>query len=141
MATKKIKKGDKVKVIAGESADKTGKVLQVSDAKIIVEGVNIVSKHTKPRKAQEQGGILKSERPIQASNVMLVCPECGNETRVGFKFDEEGNKYRFCKNSKCLANIDKAALKEEKKAKKTKEAKEPKAKDSKDPKPEKKKKD
>lgn len=141
MATKKIKKGDKVKVIAGESADKTGKVLQVSEQKIIVEGVNIVSRHTKPRKAQEPGGIVKSERPIQASNVMLVCPECGNETRVGFKFDEEGNKYRFCKNAACLANIDKAVVKEDKKAKKTKDAKEAKVKDVKDSKQEKKKKE
>jgi len=115
MSSVKVKRGDNVKVISGEDKGKTGKVLVASDGKVIVEGVNIVSRHTKPKSAQKTGGIVKSERPIQASKVMVVCPECNNETRVGFAIDAEGKKYRYCKNASCKANLDKTAVKETKK--------------------------
>ena len=68
----KIKKGDTVKVIAGKDKDKEGKVLAVKDGKVLVEGVNMVTKHTKPSAANQQGGIVNKEAPIDASNVMLV---------------------------------------------------------------------
>ena len=84
----KIKKGDTVKVIAGQDKDKEGKVLAVKDGKVLVEGVNMVTKHTKPSAANQQGGIVNKEAPIDASNVMLVVK--GKATRVGFKM--EGDK-------------------------------------------------
>ena len=84
----KIKKGDTVKVIAGKDKDKEGKVLAVKDGKVLVEGVNMVTKHTKPSAANQQGGIVNKEAPIDASNVMLVIK--GKATRVGFKM--EGDK-------------------------------------------------
>ena len=84
----KIKKGDTVKVIAGKDKDKEGKVLAVKDGKVLVEGVNMVTKHTKPSAANQQGGIVNKEAPIDASNVMLVVK--GKATRVCFKM--EGDK-------------------------------------------------
>ena len=84
----KIKKGDTVKVNAGKDKDKEGKVLAVKDGKVLVEGVNMVTKHTKPSAANQQGGIVNKEAPIDASNVMLVVK--GKATRVGFKM--EGDK-------------------------------------------------
>ena len=84
----KIKKGDTVKVIAGKDKDKEGKVLAVKDGTVLVEGVNMVTKHTKPSAANQQGGIVNKEAPIDASNVMLVVK--GKATRVGFKM--EGDK-------------------------------------------------
>ena len=79
----KIKKGDTVKVIAGKDKDKEGKVLAVKDGKVLVEGVNMVTKHTKPSAQNQQGGIVNKEAYIDASNVMLVVN--GKATRVGFK--------------------------------------------------------
>ena len=84
----KIKKDDLVKVIAGKDKDKTGKVLSVKGGKVLVEGVNMVTKHTKPSAANQQGGIVNKEAPIDVSNVMLVVK--GKATRVGFKM--EGDK-------------------------------------------------
>jgi len=88
MATMKIKKGDTVKVIAGKDNNKEGKVLSVKDGKAIVEGVNMVTKHTKPSQANPNGGIVQKEAPIDLSNVMYV--HKGKATRVGFKV--EGDK-------------------------------------------------
>ena len=90
----KIKKGDTVKVIAGKDKDKEGKVLAVKDGKVLVEGVNMVTKHTKPSAANQQGGIVNKEAPIDASNVMLVVN--GKATRVGFKMDGD-KKVRVAK--------------------------------------------
>ena len=90
----KIKKGDTVKVIAGKDKDKEGKVLAVKDGKVLVEGVNMVTKHTKPSAANQQGGIVNKEAPIDASNVMLVVK--GKATRVGFKMEGD-KKVRFAK--------------------------------------------
>ena len=84
----KIKKGDTVKVIAGKDKDKEGKVLAVKDGKVLVEGVNMVTKHTKPSAANQQGGIVNKEAPIDASNVMYL--HKGKPTRIGFKI--EGDK-------------------------------------------------
>ena len=96
MASLKIKKGDTVKVIAGKDKDKEGKVLSVKDGKVIVEGINMITKHAKPSMANQQGGIINKEAPLDASNVMLVYK--GKATRVGFKV-EDGKKVRVAKGS------------------------------------------
>ena len=90
----KIKKGDTVKVIAGKDKDKEGKVLAVKDGKVLVEGVNMVTKHTKPSAQNQQGGIVNKEAYIDASNVMLVVN--GKATRVGFKMYGD-KKVRYAK--------------------------------------------
>lgn len=103
MATNKIKfhikKGDTVKVIAGDDKGKEGKVLEVVAAKnrAIVEGVNIVTKHQKPSAGKPEGGIKKSEASIHISNLMLVDPASGKTTRVGRKADEKGKLQRYAK--------------------------------------------
>ena len=96
MSTTKIKKGDMVKVIAGKDKDKEGKVIAVDkkDGKVLVEGVNMLTKHTKPSMANQNGGIVHQEGYIDASNVMLL--HNGKATRVGFKMDGD-KKVRFAK--------------------------------------------
>ena len=96
MSTMKIKKGDTVKVIAGKDKDKEGKVIAVNkkDNKVLVEGVNMLTKHTKPSAANQNGGIIHQEGPIDASNVMYL--HKGKATRVGFKMDGD-KKVRVAK--------------------------------------------
>ena len=96
MSTMKIKKGDTVRVIAGKDKDKEGKVLAVNkkDGKVLIEGVNMLTKHTKPSAANQNGGIVHQEGYIDASNVMYV--HKGQATRVGFKMDGD-KKVRFAK--------------------------------------------
>ena len=96
MASLKIKKGDTVKVIAGKDKDKEGKVIAVNPntTTVLVEGVNMITKHTKPSMANQQGGIIHQEGPIDISNVMYV--HKGKATRVGFKMDGD-KKVRFAK--------------------------------------------
>ena len=98
MATLKIKKGDTVKVIAGKDNGKEGKVVSVDpkNGKVIVEGVNVVKKHTKPSMANQNGGIITKEAPIDASNVMYV--HKGKTTRIGFKMEND-KKVRFAKST------------------------------------------
>lgn len=92
----KIKKGDTVKVITGKDKDKEGKVLSVDakKAKVLVEGVNMITKHAKPTAANQNGGIIKKEAPIDISNVMYL--HKGKATRVGFKMEGD-KKVRFAK--------------------------------------------
>ena len=102
MATLKIKKGDTVIVIAGDyKGSKPARVLEVlpEQGKAIVEGVNIVSKSTKPNAKAPQGGIIKKEAPIDLSNLAVVDPKSGKPTRVGFRFNEDGKKVRYSKKS------------------------------------------
>ena len=103
-----VKKGDNVLVIAGKDKGKSGKVLTAipADNAVIVSDINIVSKHKKPRSAQDKGGIVKRENKINSSNVQIICPECGKATRVAHAVDEKGKKFRQCK--KCKASVDKA---------------------------------
>ena len=98
MASMKIKKGDMVKVIAGKDKDKEGKVIAVNSKNntLLVEGVNMVTKHVKPSMANQQGGIIQKEAPINASNVMYL--HKGATTRVGFKMDGD-KKVRFAKST------------------------------------------
>ena len=90
----KIKKNDMVKIIAGKDKDKTGKVLQVKDGRVLVEGCNMVTKHTKPSAANPNGGIVNQEAPMDISNVMLFVD--GKATRVGFEI-RDGKKVRIAK--------------------------------------------
>ena len=98
MSAMKIKKGDMVKVIAGKDKNKEGKVLAVNnkDGKVLVEGINMLTKHTKPSAANQHGGIVHQEGYIDASNVMLL--HDGKATRVGFKMDGD-KKVRFAKST------------------------------------------
>ena len=96
MSTSKIKKGDTVKVIAGKDTGKEGKVLVVDqkNAKVVVEGVNMITKHEKPSAANQNGGIVQKEAPLDISNVMYL--HKGKVTRVGFKMEKD-KKVRFAK--------------------------------------------
>ena len=96
MSTMKIKKGDMVKVIAGKDKDKEGKVIAVDkkDGRVLVEGVNMLTKHTKPSMANQNGGIVHQEGPIDASNVMFVSE--GKVSRIGYKMDGD-KKVRVAK--------------------------------------------
>ena len=99
-----IKRDDKVIVLSGKDKGKEGKVLVASPktGKVVVEGVNVATKHMKPRRQGEEGGIIKVETPIYACKVQLVCPKCGKGTRVAHKL-VDGKKVRVCK--KCGAEI------------------------------------
>ena len=99
-----VKKGDTVIVLSGKDKGKQGKVLEVmpKDGKVIVEKINMVSRHTKPRKQGEEGGIIKREAPIYACKVMPVCPKCGKATRVGHSV-KDGKNVRICR--KCGAEL------------------------------------
>ena len=94
-----VKTGDTVVILSGKDRGKKGKVLEVSpkEKKVIVEGINIVSKHVKPRRMGEAGGIIKAEGAIYACKVQVVCPRCGKPTRVGHKVLQDGTKERICK--------------------------------------------
>ncbi len=102
---KKIQKNDTVLIISGKHrlSKKTGRVLKVFPKKnrIIVEGVNIIKRHTRPTQELPQGGIVEKEAPIHISNVKLVCPKCNRPTRVGFRLLEDGSKVRVCKLEDC----------------------------------------
>ena len=104
MNTMSIRKDDTVIVLSGKDKGKTGKVLEVmpKDKKVVVEKVNVVSRHTKPRQQGEQGGIIKKEAPIYACKVMRVCPKCDKPTHPAHKMSGD-KKVRVCK--KCGAEI------------------------------------
>lgn len=100
-----IKRGDTVVVIAGKNKGNKGKIMTVfpKDNRVIVDGVNMVIRHTKPKRQGQQGGRIESEAPIHASNVMLLCGKCGKVTRVGHEIKDQ-KSVRVCK--KCGAEID-----------------------------------
>ncbi|MGN0985546.1 MAG: 50S ribosomal protein L24 [Candidatus Enterenecus sp.] len=99
-----VKKNDTVVVLSGKDKGKKGKVLSVDpqSRKVVVEKVNLASRHQKPRKQGEEGGIIQKETPLYASKVMTVCPKCGKPTRVAHKVTD-GKKVRVCKH--CGAEI------------------------------------
>ena len=103
----KIKKGDSVQVLTGKDAGKRGTVLRVvpTERRLVVEKLNMVKRHTKPRPAPQiiPGGVLEREAPLQISNVALVCPACGEPTRVGYR-ETDDHKVRIC--HKCGKDID-----------------------------------
>lgn len=98
----KIKKGDMVKIMAGKDRGKTGKVLHALPAsgKLVIEGLNTVKKRSRPKQQGQKGETVLVPRPLSASNVMLVCGNCKNPTRVGFR-EDGGSRVRYCK--KCQA--------------------------------------
>ncbi|MCL2022867.1 MAG: 50S ribosomal protein L24 [Oscillospiraceae bacterium] len=100
-----VKSGDTVEVLTGKYRGQRGKVLEVSptEEKVIVEGINIITKHVKPRKQGEPGGIIKAEGAMYACKVQLVCGKCGKATRTGKSVNDSGKKTRVCK--KCGAEI------------------------------------
>ena len=102
-----IRKNDNVVVITGKDRGKRGRVLQLVPAKnrLIVEGVNIIKRHTRPNPRQNvKGGVVEREAPLHASNVQLVCPECGAPTRIGKRLLGDGRKVRICR--KCDGVVD-----------------------------------
>lgn len=101
-----VKKGDEVIVINGKNRGKKGKVMDVSpkEGKVIVEGVNMVTKHVKPRQMGEPGGLIKAESALYANKVQLICPKCGKPTRVGHAVGKNDKKVRVCK--KCNAQFE-----------------------------------
>ncbi len=115
MASMNIRSGDTVEVIVGDvdSRGKRGKVIVVNPEthRVVVEGLNLVTKHRKPRSAQEQGGKFDQPRPIDVSNVALVCPKCGQTTRVNHVLGDNGKYLRSC--HKCGAVIDSRAEKKQ----------------------------
>jgi large subunit ribosomal protein L24 len=104
MSGLKIKKGDRVRVLAGKDRGKEGNVTRVipTKGKVIVDGVNVARKHQKATRSTMQGGIIDRDMPLDASNVAVLCPK-GHPTRVGYKFNTDGTKTRVCK--KCGADL------------------------------------
>lgn len=100
-----VKRDDTVIVVSGDDKGKTGKVMQVApkEGKILVEGINTVSKHIKPRRQGEQGGIIKTDGAIYACKVMLYCPKCEKGVRIKHKINDGKNKVRVC--GKCGGEI------------------------------------
>lgn len=109
MAAKKlhVKKGDMVKVIAGKEKGKSGKVIGIFSDKgrVAVENLNVVKRHTRPTRANTEGGIIEKEASLSASNVLLLCGSCNQATRTGMRVLDDGSKVRFCK--KCNEIVDK----------------------------------
>ena len=111
MSVMKIHKGDQVMVISGKESGKSGKVLRVDKEKrrVVIERLNIAKRHTRPNpKKNPQGGVIEREAAIDASNVMLLCPSCGQSTRVGYRFMSDGAKVRVCRRAGCGKDIDRA---------------------------------
>src|SRR5258706_14137511 len=94
-----IKRGDTVKVLSGDDKNKTGKVLEIltSKSRVLVEGINIITKHQKPSAGKPEGGIKKIEGGVQISNLMLIDPASGKATRIGRKLNEQGRLQRYSK--------------------------------------------
>lgn len=102
----KIKKGDKVRVVAGRDISKEGEVEKVlrRGNRVVVAGVNLLKKHVRKRGEKEPGGIVTVTAPIHASNVMLICPKCNKPTKVGHKVKKSGGRVRICR--RCQEEID-----------------------------------
>ena len=102
----KIRKGDTVVIIAGKDRGKRGKVRRAwpDEERVIVDGLNMIKRHSRARRAARQAGIIELEAPIHVSNVMLVCEKCGNPTRISFRFLDDGKKVRIC--NSCQEMID-----------------------------------
>jgi large subunit ribosomal protein L24 len=102
----KIRKDDTVVIVAGKDRGKKGKVRRAlpSENKVIVEGLNMIKRHSRAGRAARQAGIIELEAPVHVSNVMLVCGKCGHPTRVGFRFLADGKKVRIC--NSCQEVID-----------------------------------
>jgi large subunit ribosomal protein L24 len=100
----RLKKGDRVRVLSGKDRGKEGEIMRAfpAERKVIVEGVNVVKRHTRPTRAARQAGIIDKNMPMPVSSVAIVCSQCG-PTRVGFRFDDQGRKLRVCR--KCGSDL------------------------------------
>ncbi len=98
----KIRKNDTVVIITGKDKGKKGKVRRVipENNQLMVEGINMIKRHSRTRGAARQAGIIELEAPVHCSNVMLLCPKCGKPTRIGLGFLEDGRKVRLCRSCK-----------------------------------------
>jgi large subunit ribosomal protein L24 len=112
----KIRRGDLVEVLTGKDVGRRGKVLDVipSERRLIVEKINMVKRHTKPRPVKGSrgaqmtpGGVIEKEAAIRVDNVALVCPRCNEPTRVGYRISDSGEKIRHCRRAGCHADIEK----------------------------------
>jgi large subunit ribosomal protein L24 len=112
----KIRRGDLVEVLTGKDVGRRGKVLEVipTEGRLIVEKINIVKRHTKPRPVKGSrgaqmtpGGVIEKEALMRVDNVALVCPTCNHATRVGYRFADNGDKIRHCRRPGCGADIEK----------------------------------
>jgi large subunit ribosomal protein L24 len=112
----KIRRGDIVEVLTGKDVGRRGKVLEVlpTEGRLIVEKINIVKRHTKPRPVKGSrgaqmtpGGVIEMEAAIRVDNVALVCPRCNEPTRVGYRFADNGDKIRHCRRAGCGQDIEK----------------------------------
>ena len=112
----KIRRGDQVEVLTGKDVGRRGKVLEVlpEERRLIVEKINMVKRHTKPRPVKGSrgaqmtaGGVLEKEAALRVDNVALVCPTCNHATRVGYRFSDNGDKIRHCRRAGCHADIEK----------------------------------
>jgi large subunit ribosomal protein L24 len=103
-----IRKGDRVQVIAGKDKGKKGKVLFAlpDKSRVVVEGIHMIKRHARPTQKVPQGGIQEREAALHVSNVQLICPSCGQPTRVGHRVSEAGKKVRICRS--CQGDVDKA---------------------------------
>lgn len=103
----KIKTGDKVKIISGKDAGKTGKILQimVAEKKVVVEGLNLMIKHQRPRREGEKGQRIQFPAPFSAAKVMLVCPKCGQAVRISYRFEMAPSSESAAKNSPAKKKI------------------------------------
>jgi large subunit ribosomal protein L24 len=101
----KIRKGDNVRVLTGKDRGREGEVTFAfpSEGRVIVNGLNVVKRHQKPRRSNEPGGIIDKEMPMPVENVAIICPACSAPTRVGFRFDNDGTKVRICR--KCGGDL------------------------------------
>jgi large subunit ribosomal protein L24 len=112
----KIRRGDLVEVLTGKDVGRRGKVLEVlpTEGRLIVEKINMVKRHTKPRPVKGSrgaqmtpGGVIEKEAAIRVDNVALVCPRCNEATRVGYRISDSGEKIRHCRKAGCHADIEK----------------------------------
>ena len=101
----KIRKGDRVVVLSGKDRGREGNVVFAypDKGRVIVDGANVAKKHQKPTKSTQQGGIIDKEMPIDVSNVAVVCPSCNKPTRIGYRFEPDGDKVRICR--KCEGDL------------------------------------
>jgi large subunit ribosomal protein L24 len=104
MAKMKLRKGDRVRVLAGKDVGKEGEVTRVlpDDERVIVDGINVAKKHQRATRTTMQGGIIDKDMPVHASNVAILCSSCG-PTRIGYRFDPDGTKVRVCR--KCGSDL------------------------------------
>ncbi|MFZ5776454.1 MAG: 50S ribosomal protein L24 [Thermodesulfobacteriota bacterium] len=101
-----LKMNDQVEVIAGKDKGRVGKVIKVNadEGTAVVEKINMIKRHMKPNRMNQQGGIIEKEAPIQASNLMVICPKCSKSVRIGRTILEDGSKIRTCK--KCNESVE-----------------------------------